>query len=222
MMPDKDVQRIVEYCSATLNLDDVQSTDEYGYPYLALCVIDAIFSIGVRYTSTLNTVNRFRSYIGDPPTYSIQDLFNLYQQETIDGMAIRIYKNKQRTSATNGILKAEAVLRVVDLLLRYGVENNQDMERLYENPQFEADFKEIPGQASGISLQYFYMLTGNENTIKPDRMVVRFLEACLGRSVTSAESSSLLIQSCEMLKENYPDLTPRTLDHEIWNFQRNQ
>lgn len=221
-MSDKEVQQIAAYCSANLNLDDVQSAAEYGYPYLALCVIDAIFSIGAHYNSTTNTVNRFRSYIGDPPSFSIQDLFNLYQQETVEGMATRVYQNKQRTSATNGILKAEAVLRVVELLLRYDVEDTKDMERLYDNPQFEADFKQIPGQGSGISLNYFYMLTGKENKVKHDRMVVRFLETCLGRSIDPAESANLLIQSCELLKADYPGLTPRSLDHEIWEFQRQQ
>lgn len=221
-MSDNEVQRIVGYCRSNLNLDDIQTAAEYGYPYLALCVIDAIFSIGARYTQTLNTVNRFRSYIGDPSSYSIQDLFNLYQQETIEGMATRVYQNRQRTSARNGILKAEAVLRVVELLLRYDVEKTQDMEHLYDNPQFETDFKQIPGQGSGISLQYFYMLTGNQNKIKHDRMVVRFLETCLGRSIDPAESASLLVESCKLLKAHYPDLTPRSLDHEIWEFQRQQ
>ena len=96
------------------------------------------------------------------------------------------------------------------------------MERLYDDAQFEADFKQIPGQGSGISLNYFYMLTGHENKIKHDRMVVRFLETCLGRSIDPAEGPRLLIQSCELLKAHYPELTPRSLDHEIWKFQRQQ
>ena len=83
-------------------------------------------------------------------------------------------------------------------------------------PDFETEIKTIPGQRSGISLQYFYMLTGDENTIKPDRMVVRFIEQATHRGYNPQQMTRLVIAACRILQTDYPHLTPRTLDHLIW------
>ncbi|WP_348257331.1 hypothetical protein, partial [Salmonella enterica] len=68
----------------------------------------------------------------------------------------------------------------------------------------------------------FYMLTGVESEIKPDRMVIRFIEAALGRGVKMEECHPLLVEVCNQLDGEFPDLTPRSLDHTIWQFQRVQ
>ena len=41
----------------------------------------------------------------------------------------------------------------------------------------------IPGQRSGISLTYFFMLAGSDDLVKPDRMLGRFLRGCLSHEV---------------------------------------
>lgn len=221
MSPD-DVQKIADYCDHKLYLTHIQRSKGYEYPYLALCIIDAVFSIGTKYISTQNTVRRFSECIGNPDHFSLQQMISLYEQETVEGMAVRIYKNKQRTSTKNGILKADAVLRVTKLLHHYETETFQDMQNLSDNPNFEAEFKQIPGQKSGISLFYLHMLAGNENVIKPDRMINRFIATILQRKVSMKECIPLIVQTCELLKTKYPHLTPRDLDHEIWKYQREQ
>jgi hypothetical protein len=153
---------------------------------------------------------------------SIHDFIELYNQNPIEYMASEVYKNRQRTSTRNGILKAEAVLRVAETLLKHNVNHLQDMETVVKNVEFEDDFKKIPGQKSGISLRYFYMLTGVKTEIKPDRMIIRFIEAALGRSVRVDECHPLLVITCELLKKENPDLTPSSLDNVIWQFQRSQ
>ena len=64
------------------------------------------------------------------------------------------------------------------------------------------------------------MLTGVETEIKPDRMVIRFIEDALGRTVKVDDCHPLLVGVCEMLKVEYPELTPRSLDHILWKFQK--
>lgn len=78
----------------------------------------------------------------------------------------------------------------------------------------------IPGQGSGISLQYFWMLAGSDGLIKPDRMVLRFLAESLGRPVHTEEALRLVAGAVAELKARYPDMTPRLLDHMIWEYQR--
>jgi hypothetical protein len=67
---------------------------------------------------------------------------------------------------------------------------------------------------------YFFMLAGDDQLVKPDRMVLRFLAAALGRNVTLKEAQGLVAQACEILALEHPHLTPRALDHAIWHYQR--
>lgn len=226
-MPVHEPQQLADYCRSHLSLHNTQAAEEYGYSSLPLCVIDAVFSIGVRYVSTENTVKRFVAHFDAPPDLSIREFIKLHHQkptepECIEFMAREVYKNSQRTSTKNGILKAEAVLRAAEVLLKHHVDYLPEMKTVFKNAQFEADFKKIPGQTSGISLSYLYMLTGAETEIKPDRMVIRFIEAALGRPVSVQECHPIIVETCELLKEDFPHLTPRSLDHIIWEYQRSQ
>jgi hypothetical protein len=217
-----EAQRLADYCRTHLALEDIQIGDEYAYASLPLCVVDAIFSINANYNSTRNTVDRIKAYFGDTSSFTIRDLVELYQEHSVDFIASEVFKNRQRTSTRNGILKAEAVLRVAETLLKYGVNDLRDMKAVIKKAAFESDYKMIPGQASGISLRYLYMLTGLVTEIKPDRMVIRFIEAAIRRSVSVDECHPLVVSACELLKSENPDLSPRDLDNAIWQFQRLQ
>lgn len=135
-------------------------------------------------------------------------------------MAEEVFLNRQRTSTHNGILKADAVYRVSKLLHDFQVEFLQDVQRILGDPDFEAKFQSIPGQTSGISLRYFYMLVGSEDFIKPDRMIARFLEAATHRTMTATEMHAVLVGVVKLLSTDHPQLTPRRLDHMIWSYQR--
>lgn len=221
MLPD-DIQKLTAYCEEKLDLTDDELGDEYGYPNLPLCIIDAIFSMGVRYASTQATVNRFVAYFNASDSLTVQELVDYYTQHSVQFMTEEVYNNRQRTSTKNGILKAEAVLEVAKVLLKHGVNTLEDMEKVMGDAAFEEDYKAIRGQSSGISLRYFYMLTGVEGEIKPDRMIVRFLETALGRKVKVEECPPLVVAVTEQLRSKYPDLNPRSLDQIIWNYQRVQ
>lgn len=73
-----------------------------------------------------------------------------------------------------------------------------------DSARFEADVRAIPGQGSGISLQYFWMLAGSDDFIKPDRMVLRFLQAALARPVPVREAARLMRAACRRLVATYP------------------
>ena len=91
----------------------------------------------------------------------------------------------------------------------------------FDNENFDIEIKKIPGQRSGISLKYFFMLAGNENMVKTDRMIIRFLSNTLERKVKVAECLPLLLDLTTELNEiGYRHLNPRLLDNKIWLFQR--
>ena len=57
-----DCTRVAEKSISLLNLSHAQLGDEYGYHSLSLCVIDAVFSIGVRYGGVQTVVQNYCSH----------------------------------------------------------------------------------------------------------------------------------------------------------------
>ena len=102
----------------------------------------------------------------------------------------------------------------------YQVEYLQDVGRIIGNEEFESRFKSIPGQTSGISLRYFYMLAGSDDYVKPDRMVDRFLLSVLNKKLSVEEMHQAIVGAVKILADDYPNLTPRLLDNLIWEYQR--
>ena len=77
------------------------------------------------------------------------------------------------------------------------------------------------GKRSGIMLKYLYMLTGDENRVKPDRHIVRFIkETCTLQKLTDDDAQAIMVRTVEMLKPEYPNITVRFLDRLIWETQR--
>lgn len=226
------IENIVSYVKKNIDLRNPKLGTEYYYNSLPLCVIDAIYSIGVRYASTQNTVERFCSYFdlqknrhnGLPPEsgqISTTELINIYNKYHYQKMANDVYENKQRTSPVNGILKSQAVLLYSKILHKYGVEYFQDISKIENNKEFEKEVFAIPGQKSGISTKYFFMLAGNEDFIKPDRMIIRFITDATGvKAPKPSDCQAILLEVCNILSKEHDELTPRVLDHLIWNFQR--
>jgi len=229
-----DVKKVVEYCSDNLDLTNAELAEEYFYNSLPLCVIDSIFSIGVNYSSVRNTVIRYCTFFGFkrirdnreiiPPKEEQQyvgDLLHKMNEYGIEKFTENILKNRQRTSAVNGILKTEAVYRFAQVLNDYKVDYLQDIPKILTDYEFEDEVKNIPGQSSGISLKYFFMLAGCDCYIKPDRMILRFLKRVLNKDVSIVEAQILLKEASKILAKDYINMTPRLLDNEIWNFERN-
>ena len=225
-----EVNLIIEFCKTNLDLRNPPKPSEYSYDNLPLCVIDAVFSIGVNYAATRNTVERFRNYLQNPESgvdyhitgesFSISEFVKIQKRLGYEWMARVVYKNKQRTSSRNGILKAEAVTRFSEVLQNYKIEFFKDVRKTENLEPFKLHILAIPGQGSGLSLRYFYMLAGYENLIKPDRMIRRFLQAILGREPNEDECQELLEEASELLGQHFPGITPRTLDNMIWSYQR--
>jgi hypothetical protein len=141
---------------------------------------------------------------------------------TTDELAEKIFQNKQRTSTKNGIKKSEAVLMFLRVLIKYKVESFKDLDKITTNDKFENEIREIPGQKSGISLKYFFMLAGSEDLIKPDRMIIRFLEHESGKKLSLNDCQLVLTEVNKNLNEMGFKITPKKLDNLIWNYQRTQ
>lgn len=227
-------KQIAEYCKNNLNLANARLGEEYYYQSLPLCVIDAVFSIGIKYGTTKNVIinfcnkqgiARFRTYGSDFPTHenqlSVSDFLDIYKLNAISKITEEYFNNRCRTSPRNGILKSVATKQFCEVLKECKVNYLQDIRGIIGNTDFEQKIKKIPGQRSGISTTYFYMLAGEKDYIKPDRMVVRFVETVTGISFSCIEDVTNLIKEAHAeLVRDYPSLSLRELDHEIWKYQK--
>lgn len=209
--------------------------DEYRYASLPICVVDAVFSIGVRYTSTKRVVENFCAYSGwtrcsasrsgrGKGEHGITELIAIFMEIGVEGMTGRVFRNKQRTSTRSGILKSEAVLLFCKALNEAGINHFTDLDQEERREYAEAMILGLPGQSSGIAFDYFMMLAGDDNLIKPDRMVQRYVGNALSlATIPKPRQAAILVRlaSKELLRRGQR-WTPLGLDHAIWKHQSSQ
>jgi hypothetical protein len=225
--------RFLKYCLENLDLGQPDQCERY-YSSVALCAFDALYSINTKYEAVEKALARFCEHFDLESRYSkkgrippieaqisVSEIYARIRDLRPERLAEDIFINRQRTSPTNGILKADACLRFSKVLVAFRVEYYQDVSNACGNVDFEKSVKGIPGQRSGVSLKYFYMLTGSKNEIKPDRMVLSFITDGTGRNLSCDEALVLVRTTVDALKvKGYDHLNARYLDNLIWNYQR--
>ena len=225
------VDRLVAHIREELgDLNDVHPDAAFQYASLPLCVIDAVFSIGVRYGSTKNVVKSWCAFSGwelgrssATKERSISEFVGIlrpYENRWVE-MATEVFRNHHRTSSTSGILKAEAAYRFAKTLQQFGVETFTDELRTSLRPDIRAAVTPIRGQGSGLSFSYFLILAGNKDAVKADRMVSRFVLGGTGlRRISTEACADLVREAASVLRSQFANLTPSLLDHAIWRYQR--
>lgn len=196
--------------------------------------MDAVFSIGVRYASTQKVVSNVCEYTGwtrvassrearGAGEHGLSDLMALFGTLGIEGMADTVFQNRQRTSSRSGILKSEAVLLYCRALTEAGINSFDDCDQ--ERREYaEAMILGLPGQSSGIAFDYFMMLAGDDNLIKPDRMVQRYVGSALKLdAIPQPRQAAILVRlAARVLRKRGHQWSPLSLDHAIWKHQSGQ
>jgi hypothetical protein len=198
-----------------------------GYPdSLALCIIDAIWSMGVTYSSVVNVLDRYRTWVrvdrrDDPAVRSAAQLAaDVADSGGPEAFARNVARNRNRTSPTGGVLKASAVADAASALSDLGVTTTADLRSSYRRGDLEEAWRSVKGQGSGISWHYLLIL-GCVPDVKADRMVCAFVARAVGRpSVASPEARDLLVAAHETLLRQRPNLDLRALDHAVWTAER--
>ena len=230
---DLDINLIVEKMKQDLDLTNASLSDSYFYDSISLCVIDSVYSISIKYDFVLKVIKNYCDYykiqthrnkkddVFDKPSNqdNLKNLVDRIENSSPEKFAEEIFKSRHRTSTSSGILKSEAVLKFAKCLIKNGINTFDDVSKLENNADVENEIKQIPGQTSGISYKYFLMLAGNEDFVKPDRMITRYLENITEKILTEDEKIQIIRNASAELIDNY-GVTPRGLDHEIWKFQR--
>lgn len=183
-----------------------------------------MFSIGANYKSTQNVVDRFCD-INDPEIfksdtsedYTIKKFIDYIDKTGVQSFAENVIKNTQRTSSANGILKAEAVLECAKVFDRNSIQTINDFNKLL-NDDIEKEYKKVKGQGSGISLSYLKMLCGDENTLKSDRHIMRFLTEFGYEGIDRINAQSIMGSVVADLSAKHDGINVRKIDYIIWNY----
>ncbi|HEV2778257.1 MAG TPA: hypothetical protein VGX25_02550 [Actinophytocola sp.] len=204
------------------------------WAHLSLCVLDAVFSINARYGGVVRVCHRHAEHAGltEPllPVADVDQVVGTGRKEPVirfvelghqlgpEHLAGQVLRNRGRTSARGGILKADAAIQYAQILATAAIRRLGDVAALLVSPdtltEVEAALRTVPGHGRGAHLSYLWMLAGDDQHVKPDRMVLRWLTHHLGRDVDVPEARTLLTQIA-----NHLGHTPWELDHAIWRHQ---
>lgn len=216
---DEDVAALARQCQQLLGRPGTWAPPR-GYPDgLALCVIDAVWSMGVRYRGVERVVGRYRRLRAEEGVNAdsdgAQDMIHVIEKTGGATDFAVAMGNAQRTSTRSGILKAEAVLRCSRALVETNMLTAADLRGADRGSAAAAEqaWRTVPGQRSGISWRYVLLLTGVQQ-VKPDRMITRFVGRPIGGTPTPEEAAALVTAVAATLRVDL-----RGLDHRIWRFQ---
>jgi hypothetical protein len=200
---------------------------------LALCIVDAVWSIGANYDNVVVPIVRekFAATLGvDQPTASAPeslgvDPLPLARLAGLDVDELTRLTNLQRTSTRGGILKSDAVLRYVRAFTDQHVDTLADAIDLFTDGDrfatIDAALRSIPGEGRfGIRRNYLWMLIGQDDLIKPDRMVLRWLRRH-GLSTDPDGARDIIAALVPVVNARLGrDVTAWEIDHALWSAGR--
>ena len=243
-MTKTDISKFIAYCENKLDFQQKlivnKETDpnETFYKSLPLCIIDAVFSIGIKYQSVVNAEDNFIRYFNldiaknnsellEKEEYTISDFIK--HIDSFDGyfeaVAKEAFHDTHRTSSKNGILKAEACYLVAKVFEKHRIDTLNDFSKYANKSDLDADILKVKGQGSGIMLKYLYMLAGKSDEIKPDRHMINFVKSVfpdIKGEKDYPKIIEIIKEALKQLKDKYPMLTERFLDVLIWDYMRSQ
>lgn len=216
---------------STLNIIDeiyfkkyIANIRPYGFKSLVLCVIDSVFSISAVYSSTIRTLDDFVDHAGikdkHKDEYTCEAFLNCYGNLSGEELANNVFRNRQRTSTVNGILKAQAVKEYIQTFFKNEINTTKDLLSLQDETPIKTQIQRIKGQGSGITFHYVMMLAGDSNRYKRDRQIDEFFQDILGYGkLTNAELTEAFREQLRIVNEKYPEIDNiRGLDSIIWGY----
>ena len=224
MITSIDIRTFANHCNVTLDLANAKDPCAGLYQNLPLCLLDAVYSMGVRYGSTRKVTARYAAYYGAAGTnanHTVSEfLKNIENAGGTEIFAENVLNNRQRTATRNGILKSESCKLIAEELRKRGIETIAHFNDYPDKEDLDRAICATKSQSSGIMLKYLYMLAGDETMVKPDRMISRYIWSVFPHIKEHSDMVELVRRASDELRVSYPILCPRALDHSIWEYQR--
>lgn len=204
--------------------------------HLSLCVLDATYSINLDYDSVVvPLVHRYAEYARlssvllsgqvasesvspRPDEQTLSEFLASVNDIPDDVFAGDILRSRTRTSTRNGVLKSTAAKHIAETLIDAGVERLEDVPRILSDLEqataLELNLSHIKGAGTaGIRTSYLWMLAGDDDHVKPDRHVLRWLTDVTRRPVSVLSARHLLVAVAHTL-----GCSAWSIDHAIWTY----
>ena len=223
-----EVRQLVSAVGRSINLHGAELSEEFFPAHLTVALIDAVFNPRMHYDRVVPIVERYchrfelsrlrEKGSGLPPMdrqESLSDLIGRYEELGLDGMQ-RVFQSRNCSPGTR-VLKSDNVKHTAVALRRAGIEILQDMQSSHPDQikQIKRVLRPLPG-IGDRTVHMLLMYTGNDDLVKGDVHVMRFVSNALGRRVLAEEAEQLVTDSAREL-----GVAPRLLDLKIWEFGAN-
>jgi hypothetical protein len=238
-MRNNDVGRLMRHVEAKIDLAKAAKGPPSYWASLPLCIVDSVFSIQAKYTGVVRVVNRWcESQVprwleetSSKPTNdvgpTVLEFVDIMDRRLTGGCTYAdLFGNRQLTSARSGILKAKAVHLFARALLDSGINTFGDLRDRSKLETAEMRVKKIPGQGTGITFKYFLILAGEDDYVKSDTHLRRFVNDALcidwNRLVFEKRAEELVREAATEFTKNHSGLTAAGLDYAIWSYQHSR
>ena len=220
---ERDFRRVVGAVRRSISLADVDLPDEFYPPHLSVALIDAVFrpSLGEgtvrvleRYCSRFG-ISRLRTEQWETPPPDAQEplgfLIRHYEELGVEAMVREAYLPSGPPGPASS-RDAETILDAARALRGIGIEVLQDVSRLGSD-EIEYALRTRAG-TSESSARRFLMYTADDDFVRSDLPVRRFVAHALGLQAVSAVRARKLVRGAahELI------VSPRFLDYRIWMF----
>ena len=197
-----------------------------GYPHLGLAILDSMFSLRARYDTVVvpilvryceaNEAIRWEQRFEPLQTeHGAQALLDFLGPKT---SAERCEVLSRHVAPGTSTRKADVCVQIAEVLVENGVDTHIQLGTvLDEKPGLEWDVRKISG-VGPAAWRYLLNLSQIEK-VKPDVMIVGWVEKQLGRSVGQVEAAHLVEAATAILQQGDLDVSVRTVDHLIWRAQ---
>ena len=145
---------------------------------------------------------------------TLRDLIGHYKEYGLEYMKEEVFDARYRSPGTD-ITKAENVLLAAAELQKIGIDTLQDAHEasLERFGEIKSTLIELRGIGER-TINMFLMYSGNDDFVKGDVHVCRFVEKALGRKVSAAEAEKSVKDAAREFK-----ISPRILDYKIWEYE---
>lgn len=207
--------------------ENAELGDEFFPAHLSVALIDAVFNPQLNYNRVVPIVERYCRRFGLrrtrtdrrnlPPVEgqeTLRELIGHYEEYGLEYMREEVFDARYCSPGTN-ITKAENVYLAAAELQKIGIYTLQDArEASLERPgEIKSALIKLRGIA-GRTINMFLMYSGNDDFVKGDVHVCRFVEKTLGRKVSASEAEKFVKDAARELK-----ISPRILDYKIWEYE---
>ena len=220
---EREIRRVVDAVRGSISLAHVELPGEFYPAHLSIALVDAVFRPRLeevtevlleRYCLRFG-IPRLRTRQWETPPTDLQEplgaLVRHYEEVGTEAMLREVYRpSVPAHAALPG--DAQTVLDAAHALLSIGVEVLQDVA---EHASDEIEYALRAGAGMGeASVRRFLMYTDDEDFVRGDLPVRKFVAHALGVDVVSVSRAEGLVRSAahELI------LSPRFLDCEIWRY----